>query len=1340
MECSPEEIQELFVKLIRFSPAERPALLDRYSGENQPLRRRVAALLEAHDQADSYLDQPNAFLQSKIGLAPPADVDATGQHIPAADSNEISAVVGGSATVDFRNDAVAGIVIAGRYTLQTKIGEGGMGEVWVAKQSQPIKRSVAIKLIKAGMDSKAVVARFEQERQALALMDHPNIARVLDGGLTPTGQPFFVMELVKGFPITEYCDRMKLPPEKRLELFIPVCQAIQHAHQKGIIHRDIKPSNVLVALYDDLPVPKVIDFGIAKATGGALTEHTISTGFGGVIGTPQYMSPEQATLNNLDVDTRSDVYSLGVLLYELLTGSPPFSQQDLEQRGVLEILRVVREDEPPRPSVKLSSSNLLPSLSANRGMEPSKLAKLLRSELDWIVLKALEKQRTRRYESASGFAADVSRYLAGDRVLAHPPSLSYQLRKVIHRNRRLLVAMGLIAGAMILGLASTTWQMFRADAEANRANLEADRANQEALGAELARDAAETTLVASYFRPIGYNKQAIDPAEQEVFKEIAELDNNRLKLLMISAALNDATLATRVALRADNLVQAVVGLSLKRREQALTLCREKLSESNLDPQILAASLVLVQALGDESMSEPTKEGGKQSPIDAITSALAEGDRNTNLPNASDAASRRLFAAVERLDPASVETNFDQLITPLKQVKAGNELLGIYYAKKLWERLPSSAAPQQSKLMVEISRLVANSEDRDFSESLAQFLGIYRLMLTGKMDFFYEASESLYQLPTRMNSQEADLVYQLLMENLGDTASGYGEFPMVGVGLAELAPRLDREAARTQLENLATLITATESPYVAADALQGIAGLAKVLGPEDSLRAYDLLIANVGKTNISYALHAVWNVMKERAPHLPPADAQRGFESIASDLNIFQRRNREPAKFRRRQSFTWDDAIDIFTIESADAMIAAEALAALASAIDAEELPNLCRELESDVLTFNGVLQLQPQGVGILAVFAPFLDDAAFSAQLDRILLLYQQAPNKANFIDLFGVYFDKIAARLTPAHAERLFETFIPGIGVVENNSGWMGIGTHRVVGPVLSKLASRLDRPGARREFERLADLIARSSSENEVAGATQVLVALAVILDEDCIQKAFDSLVNKDSLNASDPNCLTLLSRTNSSRLLSGYEAILGKSEVADAAAPLLAELVQRNEIAYLNRISDKLFKIFDQAESQASVQAAFDALELIPRQAMGPHIQVGIRKRALELVQAGSYDSSFLPVLLKYIDSVPVLSNLLLDPSRIGDQPIFLARLEAIAFPESVTNHPATTVAPAESASLVIGWGGWPSGAQVSSEPPRRFRVLGDAASWISKNHPEIDLERPFREVSTIGSESR
>ena len=285
-------------------------------------------------------------------------------------------------------------VIAGKYTLVEPIGEGGMGAVWRARQTEPVRRYVAVKLIKAGMDSRQVVARFEAERQALALMDHPNIARVFDGGTTASGRPFFVMELVKGVLITQFCDERRMTPRQRLELFVPVCQAIQHAHQKGIIHRDIKPGNVLVALYDDRPVPKVIDFGVAKATGPAADRAThIETAFGGVVGTPQYMSPEQATLNNIDIDTRSDVYALGVLLYELLTGSTPFSRQELERKGVLEILRVVREEEPPRPSTKLSTADALPSLSANRSTEPRALTGLLRSELDWVVMKSAGEDR-----------------------------------------------------------------------------------------------------------------------------------------------------------------------------------------------------------------------------------------------------------------------------------------------------------------------------------------------------------------------------------------------------------------------------------------------------------------------------------------------------------------------------------------------------------------------------------------------------------------------------------------------------------------------------------------------------------------------------------------------------------------------------------------------------------------------------------------------------------------------------------------------------------------------------------------------------------------------------------
>ncbi len=326
------QVRSLFLQISSQPREQWPALLDQLEPDQRQLREQLEALLKASLQPDSLLDQRSRLEGSggsALKVGPQATIDQDSDSRPRPPSQL-------STTYDMR-DVQPDVVINGRYRLVEKIGEGGMGEVWVARQSEPVKRSVAIKLIKSGMDSKAVLARFEAERQALAIMDHPNIAKVLDGGLMPGGQPYFVMELVKGLPITEFCDRMKLTPEQRLQLFIPVCQAIQHAHQKGIIHRDIKPSNVLVAQFDDVPVPKVIDFGIAKATGGGLSEQTVVTVFGGIVGTPQYMSPEQAMLNNLDIDTRSDVYSLGVLLYELLAGAPPFSQEDLQRAGVLEV-------------------------------------------------------------------------------------------------------------------------------------------------------------------------------------------------------------------------------------------------------------------------------------------------------------------------------------------------------------------------------------------------------------------------------------------------------------------------------------------------------------------------------------------------------------------------------------------------------------------------------------------------------------------------------------------------------------------------------------------------------------------------------------------------------------------------------------------------------------------------------------------------------------------------------------------------------------------------------------------------------------------------------------------
>jgi tetratricopeptide (TPR) repeat protein len=366
--------------------------------------------------------------------------------------------------------------VIGPYKLVQQIGEGGMGTVWMAQQIEPVKRLVALKLIKAGLDSSQVLARFEAERQALALMDHPNIARVLDAGTTADGRPYFVMELVKGVPLTRYCDEHGLTPKERLELFVPVCQAVQHAHQKGIIHRDLKPSNILIALYDGKPVPKVIDFGVAKAAGQQLTEHTLVTGFGAIVGTLEYMSPEQAELNQLDIDTRSDIYSLGVLLYELLTGTTPLERKRLKAAGLLEALRIIREEETPRPSARLSITAELPSVAANRGLEPRKLSGLVRGELDWIVMKALEKDRSRRYETASALAADVQRYLNDEPVQACPPSAWYRCRKFARRNKGALAVVGLILFFLVLlGGAGLWWAQQRAGAagEAGAALAEA---------------------------------------------------------------------------------------------------------------------------------------------------------------------------------------------------------------------------------------------------------------------------------------------------------------------------------------------------------------------------------------------------------------------------------------------------------------------------------------------------------------------------------------------------------------------------------------------------------------------------------------------------------------------------------------------------------------------------------------------------------------------------------------------------------------------------------------------------------------------------------------------------
>jgi serine/threonine protein kinase len=456
MSQSNEREEHIFARALAVPVAERSRFLEVECGADLELRARVESLLRAHESAGDFMESP--------------PLPETGRR-PATRSQGVAEAAG---------DRI------GRYKLQQKIGEGGCGVVWMAEQEEPVRRQVALKIIKLGMDTREVIARFEAERQALARLDHPNIAKILDAGATETGRPYFVMELVRGIKITDFCDRYNLSTAHRLELFAEVCNAVQHAHQKGIIHRDLKPSNVLVTLNDAKPVPKVIDFGIAKATSGRLTDHTLFTAFEQFLGTPAYMSPEQAELSGIDIDTRSDIYSLGVLLYELLTGRLPFDPKTLLQAGIDEIRRIIREVDPPKPSTNLSTlgDSDRAHVARARNTDAEKLSMLLRGDLDWIVMRCLEKDRSRRYETPNALAADIERHLKNEPVVARPPSRGYRLERLIRRNRLAFAAVVSVSLALLAGFGISTWQARRALRAERRADTERAVAVEERLRAE----------------------------------------------------------------------------------------------------------------------------------------------------------------------------------------------------------------------------------------------------------------------------------------------------------------------------------------------------------------------------------------------------------------------------------------------------------------------------------------------------------------------------------------------------------------------------------------------------------------------------------------------------------------------------------------------------------------------------------------------------------------------------------------------------------------------------------------------------------------------------------------
>lgn len=728
-----ERLESLFNEALeRKTDAERAAFLDGACGSDAPLRTQIEALLRAYREAGSFLESP---------------------------------IVDPDATLSSRPLTEAPGTRIGRYKLLQLIGEGGFGAVYMAEQEVPVRRKVALKIIKLGMDTKQVIARFEAERQALALMEHPNIARVLDAGATDTGRPYFVMELVRGIPITDFCDKSRLLTADRLTLFIQVCYAVQHAHQKGIIHRDIKPSNVLVTLHDSLPVPKVIDFGIAKATSQRLTEKTLFTEFRQFIGTPEYMSPDQAEFSGLDVDTRTDIYSLGVLLYVLLTGTTPFDGQTMRSAGFDELKRIIRDVEPPRPSVRvhtLARSETGLNVANRRQCEPAALSRVMHGDLDWIVMKAMEKDRTRRYQTASELAQDVQRHLNNEPVVAGPPSVLYRAAKFARRNRVAVGAGALVAAALVSGLIVATTFYFEAVRERDAARAAEARADTEAQRSERIANLLQALFVSTspdQALTRGVEMESVLAAAREAFGN------------------DHAAVAATLSSRAMQLQSAgdLEGAG-RMYNESLRLWRDRFGDDNINVAATLRSLGLLQSTkGDNLAAEQSFRECIR-----ITRALPSGETITLADTLSQLAnvlinrgqydeavelleeSIRLRASVAPAQRLQIAVTFNTLVSTL--ALAGNDAGLQVYMPEVVEAWRAAVPPESTTLANVLTQNAVFHLDHGAyakaEDQLRDALNIYQITGNAASSRHSLALSSLYRILEHRGEPAAILPWAL----------------------------------------------------------------------------------------------------------------------------------------------------------------------------------------------------------------------------------------------------------------------------------------------------------------------------------------------------------------------------------------------------------------------------------------------------------------------------------------------------------------------------------------------------------------------------------------------------
>jgi serine/threonine protein kinase len=1259
MSDTPKDAKGIFLAALDIqNPDERAAFVVRSCQGDDPLQKRVEDLLRAYGESGGPLDKMAAAIATtRLGEPIREQVGST----------------------------------IGPYKLMEQIGEGGFGLVFVAEQQQPIRRKVALKIIKPGMDTRDVIARFEAERQALALMDHPNIARVLDAGTTESGRPYFVMELVRGIPITDYCDQAQLTPRERLELFVPVCNAIQHAHLKGIIHRDVKPSNVLVTLHDDRPVVKVIDFGVAKALYQSLTERTIYTRYAQMIGTPLYMSPEQAQMSGLDIDTRSDIYSLGVLLYELLTGSTPFNKERLAKAAYDELLKIIREEEPPKPSLRLSQSgDSLPSIAAQRKTEPAKLSKMFSGDLDWIAMKALEKDRTRRYETANAFAADVLRYLNDEPVEASPPSAVYRMRKFARKHRRPVIALAALVAILMLGIGGTTWGLFRAQ----RAERAADVSKEEAIDAlgqatkerdakvtaltaeAAARDQAERQLAYGLLRPIGFSGSGLgdeSPGELRSFVDWSAIPDSRLKLRVLEIAFEEPDTALRVAKRAEQVIQSCVGLSPKRRDKAIKLVSARQRDLAADPRIRVSACWLALELGT-----PDLQAWPES-----CTYLSD--------NLSDRFSEFVTFATSRTDPGQI-------------AELGVEPLLVLLATSTDTSVLSQTC---SALVASASRLDGTQAARAMDALIANGFEKAQMQFGG-FGFLPQTPDLFSLIVARLEPQRVARVTGALITLLDKVLNGdsddFSQVAGISSALAALVPRLNP----TQAEHVA------ESVIARLDKLRD--------GSADYVAKH--------QTDLPTLL----GLLKPLAPRLGPDRAAHVGDALTA-LAV------------KRSTVTLGTGVDGFAavvprIEGPTAQrIADAAIAALPAPLLVEQLTALAPRMQSAQAAnaWDSVIKLvksppqQPNSMRglpdprqpLLIALAPRLDPQKAKREGENLIaVLEKSATNQEVSRALTGLI--AMIQRLERGQVKRAADALIRQLQKKMDDeladSRWW----------VLQTLAPRLDSAEAKRAWELFAALsdwysparqtIVTHLDSRDVESAADPLIAiLESSVRREKPTEAENITPSQAQVRSHAEVLLTdLATRLNSRQAQRAVDALIQSAEAPPAQ--LFAALVPRLDLAQVSNLGDTLAaKIEKSTEPKTCVGWAAGLAVLVPRLT-----SVSRDAHATRIVPAlldnsvwNPVEDSFAPQygdvqIAQYISSPRSLAKLLSHPGCVAElRTAMLQRFEELAFYDGKPVFLKPENPDAQSAAH-------------DQAPPRRFHNLHDAAVWIRQNWPDFDLD--------------